>query len=264
MTEQQQPSRIIRCKYCHTPAPDYLRVCPVCGANLEARPFPYSPIAAGIVVAAVIIWGIIVLAPIAKTQSQRVTQFINPPTETPTPTRTATPTLVPTATNTPTSTRTPIPTATPSPTITPSPTPTETPSPEPTRPNLPTNTPAPTATATPRFGQISIVTPDDGAQFTGGQPVVLQWEPAGDLADDEWYAVRMTWLENGERAFGGTNTKDALWQIPPEQYYGKADQGTGRVYEWHVFVEKVTTDASGKKVGEPMSLNSETRTFFWP
>jgi len=106
--------------------------------------------------------------------------------------------------------------------------------------------------------------PEDGAQFTSGQEVVLKWEPAGELAEDEWYAVRINWLQNDERAYGGTNTKDTFWVIPTEQYYGLADQGTGRVYEWQVFVEKVTTNAAGEKTGEPVSIPSKTRTFFWP
>ncbi len=263
MTDQQA-SRIIRCKNCLAAAPDHLQVCPVCGANLKPHPFPYLSIVLWAVVAIAIIGGAFALAPTVKHQSRQVAEFINPPTPTPTLTATFTPTLIPTATNTPTPTSTPTPTPTTAPTNTATPTPTETPTPEPTRPNLPTATPTATATPTPRFGAIVIVAPDDGVQFTGGQPVILSWEPAGELADDEWYAVRMNWLENGERAFGGTNTKETSWQIPPEQYYGKADQGTGRVYEWYVFVEKVVVNENGEKTGEPMSPPSETRTFFWP
>lgn len=263
MTDQP-PTRVIRCKNCRAAVPGHLQVCPVCGANLEPHPFPYLPIVLWAVAAVLIIGGAFAIAPAVKHQTRQVAEFINPPTDTPTPTATFTPTLVPTATNTPTPTQTPSPTPTPTATATATPTPTETPTPEPTRPNLPTSTPTPTATPTPRFSAIIITAPDDGVQFTGGQPVILSWQPAGQLADDEWYAVRMNWLENGERAFGGTNTKETSWQIPREQYYGRADQGTGRVYEWYVFVEKVTQNENGEKIGEPMSPPSETRTFFWP
>ncbi len=259
-----QPTRIIRCKNCHTAAPDYLTVCPTCGANLGPQPLPYLSIAVAAVAVVLVVWGALAIVPTVKTQSQRAAQWINPPTETPTPTATATPTLIPTATETPTPTVTPSPTLTATPTATATETPTETPTPEPTRPNAPTATATPLPTPTPRFGSIVILAPEDGVQFTGGQLVELKWEPAGELAENEWYAVRMTWLQNGERAFGGTNTKNTSWVIPAEQYYGKADQGTGRVYEWYVFVERVTVNENGEKVGEPVSEQSETRTFFWP
>jgi len=35
------------------------------------------------------------------------------------------------------------------------------------------------------------------------------------------------------------------------------------VYEWHVFVEKVTTDEAGNQTGIPVSPTSESRIFFW-
>jgi len=96
------------------------------------------------------------------------------------------------------------------------------------------------------------------------QELVLIWDAAGQLAPDEWYAVRLNWLQNGVRAFGGTNVKETFWIVPPEQYYGLADLGTGRVYEWQVFIEKVTTNQAGEKTGLPVSPPSESRIFFWP
>lgn len=256
--------QIIHCKYCQSPAPDYLRVCPTCGATLEASAFPYLKTIVALLVVGLIIGGGWALTPIISTKTQSVAQWINPPTSTPTATVTSTPTLIPSATPSPTPTNRPVPTATPSPTQTPLPTPTETASPEPTVANAPVATLTATPMPTPRFGPIVIISPDDNVQFDPDHPIVLSWEPAGELAEDEWYAVRMNWLQNGERAFGGTNTKDTSWTIPANQYYGKADQGTGRVYEWNVSIERVTVNESGDKIGVPISEPSESRIFFWP
>lgn len=256
--------KIIRCKYCQSPAPDHLKVCPNCGATLEAHPFPYLKPVLTIVIVALLIGGGWALTPRLKAQTQSVALWINPPTATPTPTVTATPTLIPSATPTPSPTNTPIPSATPSPTQTATPAPTETPTPEPTVANAPTATPAPTETPTPNFSPLVLISPDDNVQFDPDHPIVLSWEPAGELAENEWYAVRINWLQNGERAFGGTNTKDLSWTIPASQYYGKADQGTGRVYEWNVSVERVIVNDAGEEVGVPVSEPSESRIFFWP
>ncbi len=259
-----EKTQIIRCKYCQSPAPDYLKVCPTCGATLEAHPLPYLKPIIAIVIVAILIGGGWGVTPLLKAKTQSVAQWINPPTPTPTPTVTPTPTLIPSMTPTPSPTNTPIPTATPSPTQTPTLAPTETPTLEPTVANVFTVTPSPTFTPTPNFGTIILISPEDNVQFDKDHPIILTWEPAGELAEDEWYAVRMNWLQNGERAYGGTNTKDTSWTIPATQYYGKADQGTGRVYEWNVSVERVTVNEAGDKVGIPVSEPSESRIFFWP
>ena len=96
------------------------------------------------------------------------------------------------------------------------------------------------------------------------QFVVLSWEPAGELAKDEWYAVRISWAENGTLSQrGGNNLKETSWQIPADFYWGKADHESGRAYEWYVYVERVTEADDGEKVGEPVSSFSETRVLYW-
>ncbi len=266
MNQSPRPEKsgIIRCKYCRTSAPARLQVCPTCGANLEAAPFASFKAGLAIALIVVVFAALAAIIPPLQRQSRQVALWLNPPTKTPTPTITFTPTLMPTAT--PTHTPSPASTATPSPTATPThtPTPTETPTPAPTQPNAPTATPSPTATPTPPFGSITLLGPEDSARFEKDRELKLSWEPVGQLADDEWYAVRLNWLQDGVRAYGGTNTKDTFWIIPPEQYYGLADLGTGRVYEWTVFVEKVTTDDTGSTSGAPLSPPTEVRIFFWP
>ena len=118
-------------------------------------------------------------------------------------------------------------------------------------------------TPTVRFDEIIILGPDDGQHFETEREVLLEWAPVGPLGKDEWYAVRMNWQEGAAPAFGGTNTQDTFWIVPPEQYYGRANAETNRAYNWHVFVEKATEDNNGDIVNIPISVISEERTFFW-
>jgi hypothetical protein len=105
--------------------------------------------------------------------------------------------------------------------------------------------------------------PNNGEHFETNRQIVLEWAPVGPLAANEWYAVRMRWIQNGEPAYGGTNTKDTFWPIPSEQYYGRADATPARIYTWQVFVERVTVDTEGNATGIPISQSSEARTFSW-
>jgi hypothetical protein len=215
-----------------------------------------------VLLAVAIIFGVTRIGPrVERGVDQAIAFFM--PTLTPTPTVTRTPTVTPTPTATPTTTPTPSPTATP--TATPTPTPTEN---TPTRRALPataTPTATVTPTPTPRFQAPVLVGPPDGEIFIGsGQFVILQWEPVGPLAADEWYAVRLSWSENGvfdQR--GGNDLKEPSWRIPADFFWGKADQETGRAYKWYVYVERVTETADGKRVGEPAGPPSETRTLYW-
>lgn len=93
--------------------------------------------------------------------------------------------------------------------------------------------------------------------------MVLRWENVGELAPNQWYAVRLTWQQNGQLAFGGHNLKENLWVVPPDLYWGLADEFTGRQYEWFVFIEEITTNESGQEVGRPVSEVSERSTFLW-
>lgn len=196
-----------------------------------------------------------------------VANVVSPSTETPTPTVTRTPTLVPTATATNTPTGTPTGTPTNTPTSTPSNTSTATATLEPTTgPSQPTSTPAPptpTPAPTARFDEVLLISPEDGEHFEKDRELVLEWTPAGPLGEDEWYAVRLTWQQGGGVAFGGTNTQETFWIVPPEQYYGLADASTGRSYEWRIFIEKAVLDESGNTTNIPISPTSEVRTFYW-
>ena len=234
---------------------------------LEAKAPPYLQWGIGVMILGGLIFGLFQYDPTLTEDVQQLALlvFTPTPTETATPTLTATPTSTftptPTATFTPSATPSASATATPSPTITftPSPEPTETPFGNPTA----TNTPLPTATPTPRFGVPVLLGPADGKLFGRQDEVVLRWENMGPLEPNETYAVRLTWQENGQLSFGGHNLKDNIWVVPPELYWGLADEFTGRKYEWFVFIEEIVTDQAGNQVGRPVSQTSERFTFLW-
>ncbi|MEM7030353.1 MAG: hypothetical protein AAF629_12355 [Chloroflexota bacterium] len=264
MNEKVSKPRSIRCQNCGTRASNHLQVCPTCAADLEASPFPLyrlGLILAAIAVIYVIYLGVQQANGVLLQASQQVAGAINPPTETPTATNTHTPTLVPTdtPTNTPTVTPTHTPSPTPTETNTPTPEPTATPAPATSTPSVATPTPVPTV----RFDELLIIGPDDGTRFERDRPVILEWEPVGPLDDDEWYAVRLNWAEGAGQGFGGIDTRDTFWQVPIDQYYGRANADTGRAYQWRVFVEKAVLDEEGNQVAITISPTGEAKTFFW-
>jgi hypothetical protein len=198
--------------------------------------------------------------------AQQVALVINPPT--PTPTFTVTPTATPTATSTPTATPTETHTPTPTPTFTPQPTATQTPTPTTTNtpePGAPTPTPTPTITPTPtpRFGKPVILGPANGKLFGRDQELFLRWEDMGQLGPNEHYAIRMTWQQDSQLAYGGTNTRENFWAVPSELYWGLADEFTGRRYDWYVYIEEISTDTEGNRIGRPISEPSDTYYFLW-
>jgi hypothetical protein len=169
--------------------------------------------------------------------------------------------VTPTFTAQPTATRTPTVTVTPSPTVTVTPVPpTETPTPLP-----PTETARPTATATPtpRFVAAVLLGPADQAEFSGrGTEIVLSWEPAGALQDDEWYGVSLRYTAGGGIQYSGTWTKDTRWLVPDDVHRQAGHNERG--FEWDVTVMRQTgTKPGGGRDGVPIGPVSETRTFYW-
>ena len=100
-------------------------------------------------------------------------------------------------------------------------------------------------------------------QFAGEEAVIqLQWEPIASLGPDDWYAVRIRFIQNGLPEFSGKDLRGTLWQIESELFYHKADPPERR-YEWEVTLVRKVTDAEGNEVIIPLSLPSETRVFYW-
>ena len=256
----------IRCRVCSRRAKAILTTCPHCGAYLEPKPFPIWQASFATIFIVFAIYGAGRWGAYVTDGAQQVALLINPPTATLTPT--VTPTFTPTFTPIPTSTATETPTPTPTVTTTPlpptlTPTPTETPTPAPTSAATHTPTPTITPTPTPRFGKPQLLGPEDGTIFGKEQELILKWRNLGPLDANQFYAIRLTWLQDGQLAYGGTNIKENFWIVPPEAYWGLADEFTGRKYEWYVYIEEITTDENGQKVGRPISEVSDTLSFLW-
>jgi hypothetical protein len=116
----------------------------------------------------------------------------------------------------------------------------------------------PTATETPgsKYSAPVLIWPEDGSTVPGVINI-LQWESVGPLNDDEWYAVRMIFREQGELVYEGDRVKTPEWRVPDRLYY-RAD-GPDLEYSWYVFVERDNSDGSVTQ----LSPDSETFVFRW-
>ncbi len=243
-----------------------LYTCPHCGAYLEPKSWPILQVSFGAIAIVALIFATLQWTPTLRNRTEEVSLLINPPTAT--PTFTATPTSTPTFTPTPTPTPTETVTATPTTTATPTSTPTFTPTPTSTdtpQPGVPTTTPTftVTPTPTPKFSKPVLLGPEEDRVFGQGEELVLRWEDMGPLGPNEFYAVRLIWQQDGQPAYGGTNIKENFWIVPSEAYWGLADEFTGRQYEWYVYIEEISANDDGQKVGRPASEVSDTLSFLW-
>ena len=141
---------------------------------------------------------------------------------------------------------------------------TPTPEPPPTATRPPADTPIggetaePSETPTPAFGYeapVLLEPPDEGV--VPGVINILKWESVGELADDEWYAVRLIFLEQGQPVYEGDLMKALEWRVPDRFFY-QAD-GPALEYRWYVFVERQNADGSATQ----LSPESEEFSFRW-
>jgi hypothetical protein len=232
---------------------------------LEAKPFPFLTVSLGAIVVIGLIYGGAQFRASLTNTIEEAVLIINPPTATAMPTLTPIPTATFTATATPnpSATVTATPTNTTTPTQSPTPTPTTAATDTPVGVSIASATPTVTPTATPQFGAPVLLGPEDGKLFGHSEEVLLRWENIGPLAESQWYAVRLTWQENNQPSFGGHNLKDNFWVVPPDLYWGLADEFTGRKYEWFVFIEEISTADNGRQVGKPVSEVSKRSSFLW-
>ena len=130
-------------------------------------------------------------------------------------------------------------------------------------PSTPTRTATMTPTAVPRLSTPRLLNPENGLEIRGSNAQIkLSWEPAGVLAEDEWYALSVRFLADGVVQYGGTWTNETNWMIPSDLYM-KAGQFE-RAFQWDVIVMRQTgTKPDGGREGAPISAASETRAFFW-
>ena len=158
------------------------------------------------------------------------TPTVPAPTATSTSTLTSTP--APTATSTSTLTSTPAPTATSTSTLTPTPSPTA------TATSTSTSTPSPTLTNTP-YPTPALVSPSEGTSFPEGQDVKFQWEWERDLAENEFFEVRIRL--KGEQEFDQMDPIiKAPYRLVPASELTQA--GT---YEWQVAIVSLSGEEKG-------------------
>jgi hypothetical protein len=190
------------------------------------------------------------------------------PTSTSAPTQTPSPSPIPTDTPPGSSAAEPAPTVTPIIVVV-----TATPVPEaPTATARPTRTPArksteasaeiatelATVVLTPTFkypAPVLLEPVNHGA--VQGKLCILKWEPVGPLADDEYYALRLVYLQQGKPVYQGDQLKITDYRMP-ERFYYQAD-GPALEYKWFVFVERSNADGSTTQ----LSPESETFAFRW-
>jgi outer membrane protein assembly factor BamD (BamD/ComL family) len=123
----------------------------------------------------------------------------------------------------------------------------------------------PTPTAEPVriiYKKPKLIAPEDDAHFAGQfSEVILEWEPAGELAADEYYDLTIMHLFADEPQYtGSTRTRETRMQINPGIGVGEA--GGDRFY-WWVTVRKDNTAPWPDGLDLPLSLRSDAGTFVW-
>ena len=241
----------VRCRTCQKRVPSGVKICPYCGAPLRST----LRMVIRLLVILLLLEAVIYLGKyhVPWHYLRALQRLVRAPEVTflVTPTFTRTRTATVTLTSTPTRTRTPTVTLPP---------PTDT-----TAPPTATHTrlPAPTATPKPKFPAPGLESPGDGQEFRGGDTqITLQWVSVGTLADDEWYAVSVTFTAAGVVQYDGNWTRETSWVLPAT-LYSRAGQNE-RGFNWQVTVMKQTgTRADGGREGVAVSPASARRTFFW-
>lgn len=246
-----------RCPRCKAEIRVGLAVCPHCGEDLARRRIPWRFIAplVGVGLAAILTYAVVSILPlpvslplVAAPPSPTATEVILPPTATPTETP-----RPPTATPTATATFTPVITATATITATrfASPVPTETP------------TATPTEAPAFRYAAPRLIAPTDGADFSGsGTHIELRWEAVETLGEDEWYQIRLSYLNKyGDRfdeVVAWAKNDDIPWTVG-ESYYADLSLNE-RQFEWDI---TIVWDPEGDQQGQPVSPPSDTWMFRW-
>ncbi|TEU10160.1 MAG: tetratricopeptide repeat protein [Anaerolineales bacterium] len=128
-------------------------------------------------------------------------------------------------------------------------------------------TPRPTATPTRiaiKYPAPKLVGPANRERFsTTLEAPVMEWEPVGELASDEYYSVLVVhYYPSGNPVYWTCGLiKETQVKLPEGVGYGKADHDE---FYWWVTVHRATkTTPDGKPDGPPISPKSEVRMFFW-
>jgi hypothetical protein len=140
--------------------------------------------------------------------------------------------------------------------------PTDTATPEKAAPPKPTGTPAPDTSVYP---PPTLREPPDGARVHWRGELTLEWEPVGELADDEHYRVNLHRLSKTE---GLSEYGDSVLSKEPSAvlrhsflaaFHPPEVQGDANVEWWVTVVRKTGEDENGKPISLDLSAPSGKR-----
>ena len=127
---------------------------------------------------------------------------------------------------------------------------------------LPTAGPTPTATNPPPYQAPSLLLPADGAPFTAANDTIaLQWSSVGTLRSDEYYAVTIEDVTEGEGRKLIEYVTDTKFIVPTSF---RPASSVPHVIRWTVLVVRQTgSSADGQAIYQPAGNVSNPRTFIW-
>jgi len=127
---------------------------------------------------------------------------------------------------------------------------------------LPTAGPTPTATNPPPYQAPSLLLPADGAPFTAANDTIaLQWSSVGTLRSDEYYAVTVEDVTEGEGRRLVDYVTDTKFIVPASF---RPSSSVPHVLRWTVLVVRQTgSSADGQAIYQPAGNVSNPRTFIW-
>jgi LysM repeat protein/predicted nucleic acid-binding Zn ribbon protein len=129
----------------------------------------------------------------------------------------------------------------------------------------PTLTAAPTLTSTPgpSYPAPVLLSPRDGASFSGPDTaILLTWASVGILDEDQWYTVRLRRSGTIAEQLPLVWTKATSWRVPTNLYV--AGLNPAQQFTWQVTIMQHSgEDEDGRWTGEALSPSSGTRTFTW-
>lgn len=135
----------------------------------------------------------------------------------------------------------------------------ETPAPE-SEATRPANNPPPPPNQA--YPAPTLMTPANDELFAGRfSEVIIEWQPVGELAADEYYDLTIMHIFAEEPQYTGFATQETRLQLKPEDV-GVGQAGGDRFY-WWVTVRKANSAPSPEALDRPLSPQSEAGTFIW-
>jgi hypothetical protein len=112
-----------------------------------------------------------------------------------------------------------------------------------------------------KYAAPTVIGPPNEALFQGEYTVImLEWEPVGVLAGDEYYDVTVMHLVGGEPRYWGGPVRETQWQVPVEA--GLSEAANDRFF-WWVTVRRADTAPGPDQLDQALSPRSDVRTIYW-